>query len=114
MDGKINFGEGGAFHDVPLVIKNFGIAPKDAYNTNFNEIKGYDHATLFKDINDYMQKLLAQVGTPKGLDLSWKKEYNQILDKYFGEDLQKFKWEEKTYSPKTYAESIGLVMDNYV
>ena len=114
MDGKINFGEGGAFHDVPLVIKNFGIVPKDAYNTNFNEIKGYDHATLFKDINDYMQKLLAQVGTPKGLDLSWKEQYNQILDKYFGEDLQKFKWEEKTYSPKTYAESIGLVMDNYV
>ncbi len=30
MDGKINFGEGGAFHDVPLVIKNFGIVPKDA------------------------------------------------------------------------------------
>jgi bleomycin hydrolase len=114
MDGKINFGEGGAFHDVPLVIKNFGIVPKDAYNTNFNEIKGYDHATLFKYINDYMQKLLAQVGTPKGLDLSWKEQYNQILDKYFGEDLQKFKWEEKTYSPKTYAESIGLVMDNYV
>ena len=27
MDGKINFAEGGAFHDIPLVIKKYGIVP---------------------------------------------------------------------------------------
>lgn len=114
MDGKINFGEGGAFHDIPLVIKNFGIVPKDLYNSNFNLEKGYDHAALFAEINDFIQKLLSTLGSPKGIDLSWKKEYKAILDKNFGEDLQKFKWEGKTYSPKSYAQSIGLVMDNYV
>ncbi len=114
MDGKINFGEGGAFHDVPLVIKNFGIVPKDLYNSSFDEKKGYDHAALFTELNNFMQKVLAQVGTPKGLDLGWKDEYNAILNKNLGEDLQKFRWEGKTYSPKSYAESIGLVMDDYV
>jgi len=32
MDGKINFSEGGAFHDIPWVIKNYGIVPYDVYN----------------------------------------------------------------------------------
>ena len=27
MDGKTNFGEGGAFHDIPLVIRKYGIVP---------------------------------------------------------------------------------------
>ena len=31
MDGKINFGQGGAFHDIPFVIKNFGIVPYEIY-----------------------------------------------------------------------------------
>jgi bleomycin hydrolase len=114
MDGKINFGEGGAFHDIPLVIKNFGIVPKELYNSNLIEGKSYDHSALFSEINEFMQKLLSTASSPKGLDLSWKQEYNAILDKNFGADLQKFKWEGKTYSPKSYAESIGLVMDNYI
>jgi bleomycin hydrolase len=31
MDGKINFSEGGAFHDIPFVIRNYGIVPKEVY-----------------------------------------------------------------------------------
>jgi bleomycin hydrolase len=32
MDGKTNFSEGGAFHDIPYVIKNYGIVPYEVYN----------------------------------------------------------------------------------
>ena len=28
MDGRTNFGEGGAFHDIPYVNQNFGIVPR--------------------------------------------------------------------------------------
>ena len=38
MDGKSNFSEGGAFHDIPFVIKNYGIVPADVY-------KGYNPGT---------------------------------------------------------------------
>ena len=31
MDGKINFSQGGAFHDIPFVIKKYGIVPESAY-----------------------------------------------------------------------------------
>ena len=31
MDGRTNFGEGGAFHDIPYVIRNFGIVPRSEY-----------------------------------------------------------------------------------
>jgi len=47
MDGKINFGQGGAFHDIPLVIKNFGIVHYYIYNGNYNSDKGYNHDAMF-------------------------------------------------------------------
>ena len=31
MDGKINFSEGGAFHDIPFVIRKYGIVPEEIY-----------------------------------------------------------------------------------
>ena len=36
MHGLINFGPGGAFHDVAYVIKNFGIVPQSAYSGLMN------------------------------------------------------------------------------
>ena len=47
MDGKINFAEGGAFHDIPWVIKNYGIVPYDVYN-GLNGNESYDHAEFFE------------------------------------------------------------------
>ena len=31
MDGKVNFAQGGAAHDVPYVIETYGIVPEEAY-----------------------------------------------------------------------------------
>ena len=45
MDGKINFAEGGAFHDIPWVIRNYGIVPFDVYNGLITALKfGYSFA----------------------------------------------------------------------
>jgi len=127
MDGKINFGEGGAFHDIPLVIKNYGIVPQSIYSgvttlsTTTGTIsdkrgEGYNHKKLYEELNNYMQNVIAPInnGTMESFNPNWKKGLNEILDRYLGENKESFELEKKNYSPKSFATSLGLNMDNYV
>jgi bleomycin hydrolase len=114
MDGKINFGQGGAFHDIPLVVKNFGIVPFDIYNGKFNKVTGYNHDPMYTEYETFMTGILSKISNPDGVDLTWKKDFNKLLDKNLGEDIIEFEWEGKKYTPKSYAESLGLNMNNYV
>ena len=113
MDGKINFAEGGAFHDIPLVINQFGIVPYDVYN-GLNGTTTYNHSTMFNALNTIVQNTLKLVGKPEGISLDWKNQFQTTLDKSLGKDPNEFVWNDKKYTPSTFATSIGLNMDNYV
>lgn len=132
MDGKINFAQGGAFHDIPLVIRNFGVVPYPIYSgmetttnvrwSDFNndgtlkkDVKfTYNHEQLFSELNAKVNEVLATVSDPKGVNMNWKKEFTALLDKNLGKDIESFEWQGKKYTPKTYADELGLNMDNYV
>lgn len=132
MDGKINFAQGGAFHDIPLVIRNFGIVPYPIYSgmetttnvkwSDFNndgtlkkDVKfTYNHEQLFSELNTKVNEVLATVSDPKGVNMNWKKEFNALLDKNLGKDIESFEWQGKKYTPRSYADELGLNMDNYV
>ena len=114
MDGKLNFGEGGAFHDIPWVIKNYGIVPYDVYN-GLNGNESYDHAEFFEVLNGAVQGLLKYMGgSSNGISSNWKPAVSGILDAYVGKDVKEFEWKGKKYTPLSYASSIGLNMDEYV
>ena len=114
MDGKINFAQGGAFHDIPLVIEKFGIVPNDIYTGNYNSEKGYNHDAMYTEYETFMNGVLAKIASPNGVDLSWKNDFKVLLDKNLGKDVKEFQWEGKKYTPNSYAASLGLNMDNYV
>lgn len=114
MDGKINFGEGGAFHDIPYIVKRYGIVPTSVYTGLSNGKTTYNHAELFNVLNSFMQTILAEVNKGKGIGTEWKKAFSSILDAYLGQDVKEFTIEGKKYTPQTYAASLGLNMDNYV
>ncbi|MEY3048768.1 MAG: hypothetical protein RL365_806 [Bacteroidota bacterium] len=114
MDGKINFSEGGAFHDIPWVIKNYGIVPYDVYN-GLNGNESYDHAEFFEVLNGSVQGLLKYMSaSSNGISSNWKPAVSGILDAYVGKDIKEFEWKGKKYTPQSYAASIGLSMDDYV
>ena len=114
MDGKINFSEGGAFHDIPWVIKNYGIVPYDVYN-GLNGNESYDHAEFFEVLNGSVQGLLKYMtASSNGISSNWKPAVNGILDAYVGKDIKEFEWKGKKYTPQSYTTSIGLTMDDYV
>jgi bleomycin hydrolase len=113
MDGKLNFGEGGAFHDIPWVIKTHGIVPYEVYN-GLNGSESFDHAEFFEVLNGAIQGLLKYMGSSSnGISSNWKSAIAGILDAYIGKDMKEFQWKGKTYTPQSYATSIGLNMDDY-
>ncbi len=114
MDGKINFAEGGAFHDIPYVIKNYGIVPEEIYS-GLNGAEFHDHRELFSVLNGSMEGLMKYRNSKKAVvNSTWKTAIYGILDAYLGEDVKEFEYEGKKYTPMSYAKELGLNMDDYV
>jgi len=112
MHGSHNFGPGGAFHDIPWVIKRHGIVPQEVY-------KGleYGSETHNHDEMDGILKAAVDVikeNPQKTLTPSWKKAISGILDAYLGADVKEFTYKGKKYTPRSYADELGLNMDDYV
>lgn len=116
MDGKINFSQGGAFHDIPYVIDRHGIVPLEIYEgLNYGSDK-HNHSELFALLNGAIEGLLSHMENSRSGSITpaWKAAINGILDAYLGEDISEFEFEGKKYTPEGYAKAIGLDMDNYV
>jgi bleomycin hydrolase len=114
MDGKINFGEGGAFHDIPFIIKRYGIVPTEVYTGLSNGKTSYNHEELYNVLNSFMQTILTQVQKGQGIGTEWKTAFSTILDSYLGPDVKEFTVKGKKHTPQSYAASLGMNMDNYV
>lgn len=116
VDGKGNFSEGGAFHDIPWVIKNYGIVPLEVYKGLGYGSETHDHTEFFSVLNGAVQGLLTYMKDMgnTGISTAWKPAINGILDAYLGADIKEFEFKGKKYTPKSYASSLGLNMDEYV
>lgn len=112
MHGHFNFGPGGAFHDIPYVIRKYGIVPKSAYEGLNYGSKTHNHAemdAMLKAVVDVVIKSPQKVLTPV-----WMDAVDGILDAYLGKKPEKFEVDGKTYDGKSYAKELGLNMDDYV
>ncbi len=112
MDGKINFSEGGAFHDIPYVIRRYGIVPLEVYQGLNYGSERHDHSEMFAVLDGIVQGVLSNKGN--GVSSAWKTAFNSTLDAYLGEDPTEFEFKGKKYTPKSYAKEIGLDMDDYL
>jgi bleomycin hydrolase len=116
LDGKGNFSEGGAFHDIPFVIKNYGIVPQSVYTGLQDGNEEHNHTEMFSVLNGTITGLLSYMKDMgnTGISKSWKPALNGVLDAYFGTDVKEFKYNDKIFTPQNYAKSLGLNMDEYV
>lgn len=115
LDGKGNFSEGGAFHDIPYVIRNFGIVPASIYGgLNYGKDE-HDHSEMYAVLNgavEGMLKHMKEAGNG-GISGVWKTALAGVLDAYLGKEPKEFEFEGKKYTPKSYAQSLNLNMDDY-
>jgi bleomycin hydrolase len=112
MHGNINFGGGGAFHDVFNVIRDFGIVPEEAYKgLNYGE-DNHVHGELDAVLKAYVDAV--KENENKKLSTAWLKGFIGILDAYLGEEPKEFTYNGKKYTPKSYAEELGINTDDYI
>jgi Aminopeptidase C len=112
MHGNIEFAEGGELNDVPDMIKTYGIVPESVYPDIKSPGDRMDHSEMDKVLKAYVTALVK----PKEETLSnvWFSGFNKILDNYLGEIPSNFNYEGKEYTPKSFAEKLGINMDDYV
>ncbi len=114
MHGDAQFSQGGAAYDVLAVMQKYGICPEEAMPApgtmygdtlnNFNEFFG-----VMEPYVDAVSKL-----NIKKLSPTWKKGLQGILDAYLGTCPESFTYEGKKYTPKEFANSLGLDFNDYV
>lgn len=114
MHGDAQFSQGGAAADVLVILRDYGICPEEAMPApgtmygdtlnNFNEFFG-----VMEPYVDAVAKSTAKTISP-----AWRKGFQGILDSYLGACPEKFMYEGKEYTPKTFAASLGLDWNDYV
>lgn len=112
MHGTINLSGGGAWEDVPDVIRKYGIVPTEAYPGLNYGMDNHDHSELDEVIKAYADAVVAAKG--KVLTTAWIEGLNGILDAYFGKVPATFTYNGKEYTPISFRDMLGLNMDDYI
>lgn len=113
MHGKTNFAEGGGFPDVLNVVRTYGIVPEDIYTGKKEPKTPHNHQLLEGTLKNILSTA-AKDETQK-IDFNFMmNSVNAVCDEYLGKVPDTFSSEGKTYTPISYANSLGINPDDYV
>lgn len=110
--GETNFAAGGSIMDVPYVWKKYGAVPESVYSGLAYGEEKHVHGELDAVLKAYLDAVVKKPN--KRLSTAWRKGVEAILDVYLGEVPQTFEVDGKTYTPRSYADALGIVPDDYV
>jgi len=110
MQGHINYEQGGAFHDLLYVMKNYGLMPWDAYTGLQYGTDTHIHSELVEIYKNYIKAVIENKN--KELTPSWKKGIVALLDSYLGVVPKSFQYNEKDYTPRTFADEVVKLNPN--
>jgi bleomycin hydrolase len=113
MHGATNFGEGGGFPDAIHILKNYGMAPEEAYSGKRDPKAPHNHQML----ETTLKNILKPVSLPETQKIDFSFLHNSVeavCDEFLGRIPEKFQYKGKEYTPKTYAEATGLNPNDYV
>ncbi|WEK21810.1 MAG: C1 family peptidase [Candidatus Pedobacter colombiensis] len=109
MHGALTLGDGGACHDVINMFAKYGALPQEAYNGN-----DYGSPGSSDRMNKLTEAILKKAVEGK-FDPTWKARYIATIDSCMGAVPEKFTYEGKEYTPKTFAkEVVGINPADYV
>ena len=114
LHGDCQFAQGGSAYDVLYVLQNYGICPDDAMPFP-GSLQG-DSLFNFNEFFSLLEPYVNAIARNKASKISqqWKPGLQGILDAYLGKCPESFTYEGKTYTPQTFAKSLGLDWNDYV
>lgn len=108
--GKGNLGEGSLSPSWIRVFSEEGIVPQEAYPGISYDSPVHNH----RELQSYIDAVTAIPVKMSRLSKESDEVVNAILDIYLGEQPESFTWQGLTYTPKSFAASLGLNMNDYV
>ena len=129
MHGFSQISQGGSCDDVLEVIRNYGICPEEAmaapgalvgdslanFNVFFPELERTVQRVILENasLNVFTaaEQTLAKAKEPQK---HWQDSVQAVIDKYLGPVPETFFFEGKSYTPRSFAESLPLNPDDYV
>jgi len=110
--GSLNFSGGGAFHDVFHVINEYGIVPEEVYNGKIIGEKNHIHGELDAVTKGYIEAVLKNKN--KKLTPVWFNGFEGIMDAYLGDYPESFTYQDKEYTPKSFAQELDINVEDYI
>lgn len=100
--GNAQFSPGGLGHDVIQAMERYGAMPESVYSGMVLGQKQHDHTVLDRKLKGYLDSLLAKRPLPD----HWMKGFETILDDQLGKPPETFTYNEKVYTPQTFAKEV--------
>lgn len=110
LNGRMNLWQGGELHDVLYIVDRYGIVPQSVYEGNSSDGE-YDHRELCDAMVACAKKMVEEKGYKND---GWQEEFDKILDEYLGVRPESFEVDGEVFTPKSYAEKLGLSGDDFV
>ncbi len=108
--GKYQFGEGGQAHDVLKIFDTYGAVPYSVYPGLEPGDSLYDNT----EMDAVLKSVLKTIVERKKITQHYKQIVNAICDIYLGKVPEKFEYDGKEYTPKSFAKSLGINTKDYV
>ncbi len=114
LHGDCQFSEGGSAYDPLYCLEHYGIVPQSA--EDYPSTNPDDSLFNFNEFFSVMTPYVEAIAKSKESRISqnWKQGLQGILDSYLGKAPEQFTYEGKTYTPKSFAQSLGLDWSDYV
>lgn len=108
--GKANFGEGALSHDFIRAASRHGLVPEEVYDGLDEGVTSHNHGEMAAMLEAILEVVVKQ-GKPSK---KWEDAYSKIIETYMGSAPAEFNYKGQTYTPKSFAESLGFDAKNYI
>lgn len=112
LHGDSSFSPGGSFYDVIATMKKDGLVPQEAMEGIKYGEERHIHTEIDAVASGYVNAIAK--GRFKKLTPVWKEGLKAIYDTYLGECPEKFTYKGKEYTPRTFADELGLNAEDYI
>lgn len=108
--GRGNIGQGSLSHTYMRAFDEVGVVPEEVYTGIAYDSDRHNHG----EVVAYLHAVADVAIKNKKRSPEYNTIVNGILDTYFGKVPEKFTYRGKEYTPKSFAQSLGLDMSDYV
>lgn len=108
--GEGNIGQGSLSHTWKNAFNQVGIVPEEVYPGINYESDRHNHGEMVK----YISAIADAAVKMKKRSPEYNALIQNLFDTYLGKLPEKFTYEGKEYTPKSFAASLGLNMDDYI